>query len=375
MESDPIISFSHAAKHFVSKDNVVRAVDDVSFDVRAGEIFGVIGYSGAGKSTLVRLINALERVDSGQVSVNGTDLTGLGEKDLRALRANIGMVFQQFALFSAKTVADNVGYPLMLAKWPKAKRVTRVAQMLDFVGIADKADAYPSHLSGGQKQRVGIARALAHSPAILLADEATSALDPETTGDVLALLKRANQELGTTIVIITHEMGVVQNICDRVAVMEAGKIVEIGDTYDVFAHPNYPATRRFIQTALRSHPPRETIERLHASHPGRLILMTVPATALDSEAFNLARIADSMHVVSSIIYGSITEVGARPLGNVVVEMTSPLPDAAAGNAAIETLLAKLEADGIGLTDLGTADQPTDDPVWAELDTSREDGHE
>jgi len=375
METDPIISFSHASKHFAAKGDVVRAVDDVSFDVQAGEIFGVIGYSGAGKSTLVRLINALELVDSGQVRVNGTDLTGLGEEDLRALRANIGMVFQQFALFSAKTVADNVGYPLMLAKWPKAKRAARVAQMLDFVGIADKADAYPSHLSGGQKQRVGIARALAHSPSILLADEATSALDPETTGDVLALLKRANQELGTTIVLITHEMGVVQNICDRVAVMEAGKIVEIGDTYDVFAHPKYPATRRFIQTALRSHPPRETIDRLHAAHPGRLILMTVPATALDSEAFNLAHIADSMHVVSSIIYGSITEVGAKPLGNVVVEMTSPLPDAKAADAAIGTLLAKLEADGIGLTDLGTAGQPQDDPVWAELTSSQEDGHE
>ncbi|MCL2490052.1 MAG: methionine ABC transporter ATP-binding protein [Propionibacteriaceae bacterium] len=374
MESDPIISFNHVAKYFASKGDVVRAVDDVSFDVLAGEIFGVIGYSGAGKSTLVRLINALERVDSGEVWVNGTDVTGLGEPQLRALRANIGMVFQQFALFSAKTVADNVGYPLMLAKWPKTKRDARVAQMLDFVGISDKADAYPSHLSGGQKQRVGIARALAHSPAILLADEATSALDPETTADVLALLKRANQELGTTIVIITHEMGVVQNICDRVAVMEAGKIVEIGDTYDVFAHPQFPATRRFIQTALRSHPPRETIDRLHAAHPGRLILMTVPATALDSEAFNLARIADSMHVVSSIIYGSITEVGSRPLGNVVVEMTSPLPDAAAGEAAIEALLVKLESDGIGLTDLGTAEQPQDDPVWAELD-DREDEHE
>jgi len=366
MSTEPIISFSHAGKDFPGKDKVIHAVDDVSFDVLPGEIFGVIGYSGAGKSTLVRLINALEKADSGTVRVNGTDLTGLDEKSLRVLRSGIGMVFQQFALFSAKTVADNVGYPLKLAKWPKAKRDARVAQLLDFVGIADKAGAYPSHLSGGQKQRVGIARALAHSPAILLADEATSALDPETTSEVLTLLKRANQELGITMVIITHEMGVVQNLCDRVAVMEAGKIVEIGETYDVFAHPAYPATRRFIQTALRSHPPRETIDRLHAAHPGRLILMTVPASALDSEAFNLARIADSMHVVSSIVYGSITEVGSQPLGNVVVEMTSPLADPAAGVAAIETLLVKLAADGIGLTDLGTAGQPKDDPVWADL---------
>lgn len=366
MANEPIISFNGVRKDFAGKNKVIHAVDDVSFDVRPGEIFGVIGYSGAGKSTLVRLINALEPVDAGTVLVNGTDLSDLGDKQLRALRRGIGMVFQQFALFSAKTVAENVGYPLKLARWPKARRDARVAEMLDFVGIADKADAYPSHLSGGQKQRVGIARALAHSPAILLADEATSALDPETTGEVLDLLKRANRELGITMVIITHEMGVVQNLCDRVAVMEAGRIVELGPTYDIFAHPAYPATRRFIQTALRSHPLRQTIDRLHAAHPGRLILMTVTASSLDSEAFNLARIADAMDVVSSIIYGSITEVGNRPLGNVVVEMTSTLADPGAATAAIDALLAKLAADGIVLTDLGTAERPTPDPVWDDL---------
>ena len=363
MTTEPIISFSHVRKDFVSKDKTTHAVDDVSFDVQPGEIFGVIGYSGAGKSTLVRLINALELVDSGTVRVNGADLDDMREPQLRKLRTDIGMVFQQFALFSAKTVAENVGYPLKLAKWPKQRRIARVEQMLDFVGIADKATAYPSHLSGGQKQRVGIARALAHSPSILLADEATSALDPETTNDVLTLLKRANKELGITIVIITHEMGVVQNICDRVAVMEEGKIVEIGETYDIFARPQYPATKRFIQTALRSHPSRDTIDRLHAVHPGRLVLMTVTARSLDSEAFNLAKIADTYTVVSSIIYGSITEVSDRPLGNVVVEMTSNAPDP---DRAIDSLLARLDQDGIAWTDLGSARTPKDDPTWADL---------
>ena len=371
---EPIICFSHAAKTFTAKQRVVRAVDDVSFEVAPREIFGVIGHSGAGKSTLVRMINALETADSGIVRVNGTDLAGLTEKQLRTLRADIGMVFQQFNLFSSKTVADNVGYPLKLAGWPKQRRQERVAQMLEFVGIQDKASVYPSHLSGGQKQRVGIARALAHSPSILLADEATSALDPQTTHDVLGLLKRANAELGTTIVIITHEMGVVQNICDRVAVMEDGRIVEIGPTYDIFAHPTNPTTKRFIQMALHSHPSPDTVARLHNVHPGRLVLMTVTATSLDREEFNLARIAQSLDVVSSIVYGSITEVANQPLGNVVVEMTSPLPDPA-GSQAIDALLAKLVTDGITLTDLGTALDPLPDPTWADLVAVGEDEEE
>ena len=365
-EHTPIISFSHAKKYFRSKHKVVQAVDDVSLDIYPGEIFGVIGYSGAGKSTLVRLINALEPVDSGDVIVEGINVTGLKEKDLRTLRTHIGMIFQQFNLFSAKTVSQNVGYPLKLAGWPKEKINARVDQMLDFVGISDKAGVYPSHLSGGQKQRVGIARALAHSPAILLADEATSALDPETTADVLALLKKANEELGITIVVITHEMGVVQNICDRVAVMEDGKIVEHGDTYTVFAHPTRSVTKRFIQTALHSRPSRDTVHRLHQTHPGRLVLMTVTASMLNSEKFNLAKIAEKYHVTSSIIYGSITEVGSKPLGNVVVEMTSPLPFGVEAEAAMDDLLARLSADGIRLTDLGTSIDPKDDPTWVEL---------
>ncbi|MDR3068577.1 MAG: ATP-binding cassette domain-containing protein, partial [Cellulomonas sp.] len=222
--TDTIIRFDQVNKTFRSKTGPVRAVRDVSLEIVRGEIFGVIGYSGAGKSTLVRLINALERADppaqpdqgaetqgaSGGVWVDGASVSQLRERDLRRLRTDIGMIFQRFNLFSARTVAANVAYPLRLAGWDRARRRTRVAQLLDYVQIADKARAYPAQLSGGQQQRVGIARALATEPKVLLADEATSALDPETTRDVLDLLKRVNTELGVTVVLITHEMSVVQ---------------------------------------------------------------------------------------------------------------------------------------------------------------------
>ncbi len=245
-----IIRFEGATKVFPGRGNgaEVRAVDEVTLDIREGEIFGVIGQSGAGKSTLVRLINALERTTGGDVVVDGVSLGSLNETRLRPVRAGIGMVFQQFNLLSSRTVSGNVAYPLEVAGWPRAERDARVAELLDFVGLADKAGVYPSTLSGGQKQRVGIARALATNPRILLADEATSALDPETTRDVLDLLQRVNRELGVTVVVITHEMDVVRSICHRVAVMDRGHVVEVGEAYQVFSAPG---ARR--DQALRRH--------------------------------------------------------------------------------------------------------------------------
>lgn len=243
--SDPIITFDHVVKEFKTRGrgaNIARAADDVSLTIDRGDIFGIIGYSGAGKSTLVRLINALERPTSGTVTVLGTDITSLSETKLRPIRQKIGMIFQQFNLFSTKTVAQNIAYPLQLDHWRKDYQDRRVNELLEFVGLSEHANKYPSQLSGGQKQRVGIARALATNPEILLADEATSALDPETTTEVLALLKRVNEEFGITIVLITHQMNVVQQIAGRVAVMSAGRVVESGDVYDVFAacslHPS-----------------------------------------------------------------------------------------------------------------------------------------
>jgi D-methionine transport system ATP-binding protein len=353
---EAIISFANVCKTFTD-GNVVKAVDDVSLQIRKGEVFGFIGYSGAGKSTLVRLINALEKADSGSIQVLGKEVTTLGEHELNALRTDIGMIFQQFNLFSAKTVIENVAYPLLLAKMPKAQRLQRARELLDFVGICEKADNYPAQLSGGQKQRVGIARALAADPAILLADEATSALDPETTRDVLDLLRKVNRELGITIVIITHAMEVVQYVCDRVAVMELGKVVELGNTYDVFSAPKEIVTRRFINTALHDRPSPETVARLRKYHPGRLVLLRLKDSLGSSLALTAA--TKGTGVFASIVFGSIVEVEERPFGSVTLELVGE-PE------KTDEVIARLRDAGSWVTDLGTAEAPLEDPIWAEL---------
>lgn len=252
----------------------LHALADVDLDIRRGEVFGIIGYSGAGKSTLVRLVNALERPTAGTVSVDGREIQALPERELRKLRLGIGMVFQQFNLFTSKTVWGNVAYPLTVAGMPKDQQQRRISDLLHFVGLADKAHARPDELSGGQKQRVGIARALATSPAILLADEATSALDPETTSEVLALLRRVNEELGVTIVVITHEMEVIKSIADRVAVMDSGRVIEHGEVFDVFSRPTSDAARRFVSTVVAGIPEPQEVQRLRRRHPGRLVTLS-----------------------------------------------------------------------------------------------------
>ena len=350
-EDAPAISFSGVTKDFVTKSGVVRAVDDVSLDVAAGEVFGVIGYSGAGKSTLVRLVNALEIATSGSIRVHGREITGLRETELRKVRAGIGMIFQQFNLLSSRTVAGNVAYPLAVAKWPREKRKARVAELLEFVGLQDKARQHPSQLSGGQKQRVGIARALATNPRILLADEATSALDPETTQDVLDLLRRVNRELGVTVVVITHEMEVVKYLCDRVAVMEHGKVVERGDVYSVFARPQHPATRRFVGTSLRDRPSPAALERLRRRHPGRIVTVAVREDGASSN--DLTRALREHPVDGTIVYGGITEIAERPYGSLTLELSGT-------DEAIEVFLADL-ARTTTVLDLGTADAPLEDP--------------
>nr|WP_102926307.1 ATP-binding cassette domain-containing protein [Streptomyces noursei] len=231
-----------------------RAVDRVTLDIAPGGVFGIVGHSGAGKSTLLRLINLLETPTSGTVTVNGQELTALGSRQLRAARRDIGMIFQQFNLFRSRTVLGNVAYPLRQAGIPRAQARDRAHEALRFVGLADQARRYPEQLSGGQRQRVGIARALATQPPVLLCDEATSALDPQTTGEVLALLRRVNDELGVTIVLITHEMEVVRALCDRMAVLDAGRIVETGPVREVFAAPQHPTTRAFVRSAVQASP-------------------------------------------------------------------------------------------------------------------------
>ncbi len=239
-------------KEYRAKNRIVTALQHVNLTVKKGEIFGVIGRSGAGKSTLLRCVNLLERPTNGQVIVGGQDLTSLKEGELQKERKRIGMIFQHFNLLSTATVEQNIAFPLKLSKLPQKKIAAKVASLLELVGLSQHRKQYPSQLSGGQKQRVGIARALASDPDILLCDEATSALDPQTTESILELLKDINAKLGITILLITHEMGVIRAICDRVAVMDQGQIVELGDVLDVFLKPQHEVSKQFVSEVADS---------------------------------------------------------------------------------------------------------------------------
>jgi D-methionine transport system ATP-binding protein len=323
----------------------VTAVEGVDLDVHQGEVLGVIGYSGAGKSTLVRLVNALELPTSGTVTVAGQELTAIPERDRRQARRRIGMVFQQFNLFRSRTVAGNVAYPLKVAGVGKDERDRRVAELLDFVGLLDRAYAYPEQLSGGQKQRVGIARALASNPELLLADEATSALDPETTAEVLALLRRVNQELGVTIIVITHEMDAVRRIADRVAVMEQGRVVEVGDVYDVFSAPTTEATQRFVRSALHDRPSAETVARLRERHRGRLV-----SVRITDEAGLQARIDQAFRdaaVSAELVFGGVSEIRERRIGSLTYELGG-------APGAVDQAVSALRATGITVVEEAAA---------------------
>ncbi len=254
-----MIQVDHAVKTFEDGKQAVHALRDVSLKVEKGDIYGIVGFSGSGKSTLLRRVNGLEKPDSGSVSVAGQDLSQLSQKELLKLRRKIGMVFQQFNLLDGKTVKHNVSVPLLLAGTPKREIERRVREVLRFVELDDKETAYVSQLSGGQKQRVGIARALATSPDILLCDEATSALDPQTTESILLLLRKVNREMGVTILLITHQMQVIQMICNKVAVMEYGKIVEEGSVLSVFGTPKEEVTKRFVRTVINDRIPEKFV--------------------------------------------------------------------------------------------------------------------
>ena len=314
-----------------SKDGTaVVAVDDVSLTITAGEVCGIIGYSGAGKSTVLRLVNALETPSAGTVEIDGRDITHLRERELRALRGDIGMIFQQFNLYDSRTVAKNVAYPLEVARRPRAEISARVEELLRFVGLADKAGSYPEQLSGGQKQRVGIARALATSPRILLADEATSALDPDTTQEVLALLKRVNDELGVTILVITHEMDVIRTLADRVVVMEDGRIIESGDVFDVLSSPQHAATQRFVASIIEDVPAGEQLRTLRDRHPGRIVTLQigdggqVGHDGADSAGATQADVfaAFAAHGVRfELVHGGINDIRGRVFGHLTLALT------------------------------------------------------
>ena len=339
----PHVRLTEVTKVFPARrDQPVRAVDGVSLDIEKGEIFAVIGYSGAGKSTLVRLINGLEPVTSGRVEVDGVPITGLPARALRRQQQGIGMIFQRFNLLRSRTVARNIAYPLEVVGTARADRDARVAEMLDFVGLADKARAYPEQLSGGQQQRVGIARALAAKPALLLADEATSALDPETTDEVLDLLDRVNRELGVTVLVITHEMEVVTRIADRVAVMEAGEVVEQGSTYEVFTAPRTAVAQRFVRTVVRSLPEGEELAALRARHEGRFLTISFTDDAA-SEARVFGALARA-GVDFNLVHGGVDDIRGRVYGLLTIAVRGSEEAIAAALAQVGPGVQVTEAD-------------------------------
>jgi len=312
------IRFEDVSKTFEVKGRRVDALRNVELEVERGTVFGLVGYSGAGKSTLLRTVNALERPTSGRVVVDGEVVSELQGAALSRARQRIGMIFQQFNLLQSRNVYRNIAYPLALARTPKAEIVDRVEELLEFVGLTDKALAYPAQLSGGQKQRVGIARALATRPDILLSDEATSALDPQTTGEVLDLLRRANAEYGVTILLVTHEMDVIREIADRVAVMQDGRVVEAGSVYDVFSAPLAPTTQRFVSSVLHHVPGHDAVERIKRVHRGRLVQIHVENRETNDPF--LSRIARRHDVDFNVVYGGVSELQSRLFGTLTVEL-------------------------------------------------------
>ncbi|TZG24994.1 methionine ABC transporter ATP-binding protein [Sphingomonas montanisoli] len=317
-----MIQFESVAKTFTTGG--LPALHDVTLSIAASEIFGVIGRSGAGKSTLVRLINGLERPSSGRVVVDGQDVGAARPADMRALRRRVGMIFQQFGLLSSATVADNMALPLRIAGVPADARKARVADLLDRVGLAAHGHKYPGQLSGGQKQRVGIARAIAGDARILLCDEATSALDPETTRDILSLIADLNRDLGLTIVMITHEMEVVREVCDRVAVLDAGRLVETGPVADIFLRPQAAETRRLLAQAGEGHAD-------HADFPGRVVRLTFEGDAIAQPV--LTRVARETGVDLVVLGGHIGRFRQGRYGQLTLGVTG---DAEAAVAALAT---------------------------------------
>ena len=334
-----MIELTHISKEFGKGPQTVHAVRDVSLSIGTGEIFGIIGFSGAGKSTLVRCINLLERPTAGTVTVDGQELTALTPKELRQTRKKIGMIFQHFNLMPSRTVAGNVAYPLRGSGLSRREMAEKARRLLELVGIGDKADAYPSQLSGGQKQRVAIARALANDPSVLLCDEATSALDPQTTRSILHLLKQLNETLGITIVLITHEMAVVKEICHRVAVMEHGRVVEQGEVFRVFADPKQEITQDFIHTTSNL----QKIEELVAEdspvvrlRPGEVIVRLTYLERNVSEPL-ISTVSRKFDLSLNIIFADITIVQDAPIGGTVAIISG---DRAQITAAMAYLIEK-----------------------------------
>ena len=327
-----MIDIEHVSKHYVVDHNAVPAITDINLRIEQGEIFGIIGASGAGKSTLIRTLNLLERPDSGRILVDGSDITAFSKTELLSYRRKAGMIFQHFNLIGAKTVADNIRFPLKLAgEYSAVEMDARVSELLELVELVEHRDKYPAQLSGGQKQRVGIARALANHPKLLLCDEATSALDPQTTQAILRLLRDINQRFGLTIVLITHEIDVIRAICDRVAVLDKGLMVEHGQVAEILLHPKHAVTRAMVRES--SH--HEDSATLGASFglPGPLLRLTFLGAATYQPV--LERVATALEVSFNILEGVIGRIKDTPYGQLTVQVIDPKSDLARVEAAFE----------------------------------------
>lgn len=339
-----MIEFIDVDKTYPGSETPVHALDNINFKVDAGEIYGVVGYSGAGKSTLIRCVNQLESVSEGKVIVDGKDLTALTPSELRVTKKRIGMIFQHFNLLNSKTIYTNVAMPLILNKTPKNEIKARVSELLDFVGLSDKASQYPDQLSGGQKQRVGIARALATNPSILLCDEATSALDPQTTESILELLRKINKEYNITILLITHEMSVIRDVCHKVAVMENGKIIERGSVFDVFSNPETETGRRFVNTVMQTELPnyvQDLVQESDDQHIYRINFINQLAVKP-----YLSQISKLYDLDVNVLFGNITELQGIPFGNLIVQFDGSAPE-------LEKALLYLEENNIHYSEVNT----------------------
>lgn len=320
-----MIELKNIQKIFNKKGVKVEALKGVNLQVDKGDIFGVIGFSGAGKSTLIRMVNYLEQPTSGEVIVDNKNLGKLTTKELREVRKQIGMIFQHFNLLESKNVFENIAIPLVLNHRTKDEIESRVNELLEFVGLEDKAKAYPSELSGGQKQRIGIARALATNPLILLCDEATSALDPQTTRSILQLLKKINREYNITILMITHEMAVIREVCNKVAVMENGEIIEQGNLLEVFGNPKEQTTKNFVKTVVHDEVPQVILDEINSEDENSKVLK-LKFIGENSKKAILAEACSEFNVQPNILFANVTELQGNILGNLIVELKGEKED-------------------------------------------------
>ncbi|HHY04616.1 MAG TPA: methionine ABC transporter ATP-binding protein [Thermoanaerobacterales bacterium] len=337
-----MIYIENLTKIFPTGAGDIKALDGVTLHIEKGEVFGVIGLSGAGKSTLLRCINMLEKPTSGSIKIDGVEMTRLSPNKLKEMRKKIGMIFQHFNLLSSRTVRGNIAFPLEIAGVEKTKIDEKVDNLLNLVGLSDKADSYPSQLSGGQKQRVGIARALANDPKVLLCDEATSALDPQTTLSILELLKDINKKLGITIVLITHEMFVIKHICNTVAVIEQSRVVEQGPVLDVFSNPKTDTAKNFLKSITLSELPedlKQRIRQLDGFKEGKIVKIGFFGEVTAQPI--ISSLVKKFDVDANILYGNIDNIQKTPYGTLVVELIN-------SNGAVNDALNYLKELGLNV---------------------------